>query len=187
MEKKFTNNWFGNNIKSWEKYVLPRVRDGASILEIGSYEGNSTCWMLDNIKDSMITCVDTFGGGIEHSKEEIDNLFERFLNNISEYPIDRINILVGESSDITRGFRINEFDMVYVDGSHQAKDVLTDIVQSWFSLKSGGLMVMDDYEWICDGDVPHLQPRIAIDAFLNCFADQFIYLDVGYQVIIQKV
>lgn len=187
MEKKFTNNWFDNNIESWKTNILPKIKEGANILEIGSYEGKSTCWMLDNIKNSHITCVDTFCGGIEHSKQETENLFERFLNNISNYPIDRITILVGESSDVTRGFKTNEFDLAYVDGSHQAKDVLTDIVQSWFCLKHGGIMVMDDYEWICDDNVPFLQPKIAIDSFLNCFADQFIYINIGYQVIIQKI
>ena len=39
------------------------------------------------------------------------------------------------------------FDFVYVDGSHQAPDVLVDAVLSALLLRKGGLLVFDDYFW----------------------------------------
>ena len=45
--------------------------------------------------------------------------------------------------------RTSTFDLVFVDGSHQATDVLTDAVISFQLLRLGGLMIFDDYLWGC--------------------------------------
>ena len=39
------------------------------------------------------------------------------------------------------------FDLVYIDGSHSAKDVLLDSLLAWRLLRPGGAMIWDDYEW----------------------------------------
>ena len=39
------------------------------------------------------------------------------------------------------------FDLIYIDGSHSAKDVLLDSLLAWRLLRPGGAMVWDDYEW----------------------------------------
>ena len=39
------------------------------------------------------------------------------------------------------------FDFIYIDGSHIAKDVLTDACMAWPLLMPKGLMVFDDYMW----------------------------------------
>ena len=37
-----------------------------------------------------------------------------------------------------------EFDVIYVDGSHFADDVLTDAITAWRLLKQGGVLIFDD-------------------------------------------
>ena len=39
------------------------------------------------------------------------------------------------------------FDLVYVDGSHEAPHVLGDVVMADALLAVGGLLVLDDFEW----------------------------------------
>jgi predicted O-methyltransferase YrrM len=39
------------------------------------------------------------------------------------------------------------FDFIYVDGSHQAPDVLSDAVLSFTLLKRNGVIAFDDYLW----------------------------------------
>jgi predicted O-methyltransferase YrrM len=39
------------------------------------------------------------------------------------------------------------FDLIYVDGSHQASDVLTDSIITFQLLRVGGVMTFDDYVW----------------------------------------
>ncbi len=56
---RFSEDWFSDIGIS---HVLPLGnKEEFHILEIGSYEGKSTTWFLDNLllsKDSTITCVD---------------------------------------------------------------------------------------------------------------------------------
>ena len=42
-----------------------------------------------------------------------------------------------------------KFDVIYVDGSHFADDVLTDGINAWRLLKQGGIMIFDDLLWAC--------------------------------------
>jgi hypothetical protein len=58
------------------------------------------------------------------------------------------------------------YDMIYIDGSHIAKDVLRDAVCAFDYLKKGGVMVFDDYDWLAIDDPTGKQrPRLAIDAW----------------------
>lgn len=82
---------------------------------------------------------------------------------------------------------LDGFDFIYIDGSHQAKDVLTDACLSWNLLASGGIMIFDDYQWHPSGFKDYQTPKPAIDAFLSCFEGRYNPIWSGYQVAIQKV
>lgn len=50
-------------------------------------------------------------------------------------------------------------------------------------------MVFDDYLWAGDGntrDVLH-RPKIAVDMFVNLFAEEITFVSIGYQMAIKKV
>jgi predicted O-methyltransferase YrrM len=83
------------------------------------------------------------------------------------------------------------FDLVYIDGSHQAPDVLADAVLGFQLLRSRGIMVFDDYLWRGgDGEVsnPANCPKLAIDAFINCnYSKLRIILAPLYQIYLQKL
>lgn len=61
---KFTTDWFIENLPTWEQYLIHLANQPEiNVLEIGSWEGMSACWLLDNIlthESSRITCIDTF-------------------------------------------------------------------------------------------------------------------------------
>lgn len=59
MGYEFTQDWFSMRHPHWPKYADPKPE--LNVLEIGSYEGRSAVWMLENLlthHDSTITCVD---------------------------------------------------------------------------------------------------------------------------------
>jgi len=78
------------------------------------------------------------------------------------------------------------FDFIYIDGSHQAPDVITDACMAWQLLKTGGIILFDDYAWL---DMPGIlqRPKIAIDAFTTLFSDKLQVVLIGYQLGIQKI
>jgi predicted O-methyltransferase YrrM len=60
-------------------------------------------------------------------------------------------------------------DLIYIDGSHEAKDVLTDLVLAYHMLKPGGFIICDDYMWRQNTN-PLSSPKLGIDSFYNCFS-----------------
>jgi predicted O-methyltransferase YrrM len=91
----------------------------------------------------------------------------------------RVRKLVGVSQEILRRLPLGAFDFIYVDGSHAGDDVLEDAVLSYRLLKSGGLLVFDDYGSLTSASE-------AIDAFRNLFAERFELVHKGYQLTLRK-
>mgnify|MGYP000882405945 CR=1 FL=1 len=180
---EFTNNWFEINAKGIWDALLPQLKP-TSILEIGSYEGKSATYLINNSHWSdtiSITCIDTWSGGIEHQERKIDMLDveKRFDNNSdlalrNSSPNKRIYKIKNTSDkalcEIYANTNKEIYDFIYIDGSHQAPDVLSDAILSFKLLKKGGVIGFDDYLWsenLAYGKDLLRCPKPAIDAFIN--------------------
>lgn len=154
---RFSCNWFDYHIPMWNKMRCNFANRPVRILEIGVFEGASTTWILENYatnKDSKIYALDTFAGSAEHlepmEKDRFDlkTLEERFCYNMDIMgEREKIEILKGDSARTLSELRVKKaptFDLVYVDGSHIAGDVLADSVGAWPLVKIGGYLVFDD-------------------------------------------
>jgi predicted O-methyltransferase YrrM len=215
---QFTNNWFANAPEVWE-HLIPMMRRRQHFLEIGSFEGRSTVWTLENMVEpgGFIDCVDTWEGSEEHVGTDMEAVKARFEWNIIRalgpktsavhrepgYPSPTFIRFAsaGNDADNKRVYmyrtRSNLFlalkypdptaryDFIYIDGSHVARDVLTDACMAWQLLTKGGIMVFDDYLWGDPRDTLH-RPKLAIDAFINIFAEDLTVLHVGNQLAIMR-
>ncbi|MBD2359581.1 glycosyltransferase [Tolypothrix sp. FACHB-123] len=191
---QFTQDWFSIHIPIWEQLLknfvnLPNLR----FLEIGSWEGRSTCWLLDNIlthESAKITCIDTFVGSMEHQNLDVSSLqslSKRFDFNIAQTGSShKVEKIVGISQEVLRTLPIDTYDFLYIDGSHIAADVLEDAVLGWRLVKSQGIIIFDDYNWPKFTDNLTQHPKLAIDAFLRVFSEKIQVIYQGYQVIVQK-
>jgi len=82
------------------------------------------------------------------------------------------------------------FDLIYVDGSHERDDVMTDSILAWRLLKVGGVLIWDDYELISAMPgyfIEDQNPKPAIDLFLSWRKHELEVLHSGYQVIVRKL
>ena len=198
-EYQFTKDWFNWAPAVWEQ-LTPMLSGEAcnrEFLEIGSFEGRSAVWIVENMMQDgdILGCIDTWEGGEEHGEEDMGTVKERFDHNIAilrdKYPeryIDQYkNTSTVALAEIMHGsWRSPTLDFIYIDGSHRAPDVLTDACMAWPLLKKGGLMVFDDYTWSPNArDILH-RPKIAIDAFVNIFAEEVEIVHLGYQLIVRK-
>ena len=153
------------------------------ILEIGSFEGRSTVWLCQRFPKSKVHCVDTWEGSIENSDKQKAGLYDRFIENTQEY---RDQIVVHRGSSLDQLKKMNQmFDIIYVDGSYQAGDVLCDAVQSHLLLKSGGIIIFDDFGCPEPKNILHY-PRLGIESFYRCLADKYNVIHAGYQLIMKK-
>lgn len=202
---QFTTDWFEGVRPTWDA-LLPQLRP-LKILEIGSFEGRSTTWLISHCSawgQAQIHCVDTWAGGVEHQAGgaygvDMGAVEQRFHANIAEaqqsaaQPVQLV--IHKRPSDTAMVALLAEghgasFDLVYIDGSHQAADVLSDAVLAFKLLKRGGLMIFDDYAWVGDprSPVDHLEiPKPAIDAFVNLYRRKLSLLVApSLQVYVQK-
>ena len=63
--------------------------------------------------------------------------------------------------------------MIFIDGGHKSKEVLSDLVLSWDLLRDGGVLVIDDYIWLGSPDIVLDSPKMGVDSFLSCFAGEY--------------
>lgn len=195
----FTQDWFYWAPEVWERLVplLPGEPGSRQFLEIGSFEGRSMVWIVENMMhdDDQLDCIDTWQGGEEHSAEDMAAVEQRFDDNRntleikygSRYVFKHKATSTKELACWLTGIDDDtpEYAFIYIDGSHIAKDVLTDACMAWPLLKPGGLMVFDDYLWGEPRDILH-RPKPAVDAFVNIFAEEVEIVHVGYQLIVRK-
>lgn len=198
-EYKFTKDWFNWAPEVWTQLIplLPGESGKRNFLEIGSFEGRSSIWIAENMmaEDDTLRCIDTWEGGEEHGEENMSEVEGRFRHNLivatEKLPRRRIFQHQGTSVQQLAHWLVEvpedhaTFDFIYIDGSHIAKDVLTDACMAWPLLKSKGLMVFDDYMWGNPRDILH-RPKPAIDAFCNLFAEEVDIIHVGYQLVVRK-
>ena len=67
------------------------------------------------------------------------------------------------------------FDFIYIDGSHNGEDILSDAIEAFKILKVNGLMFFDDFLQHDDNRI--LQSYVGIDKFLSLYSD---YLKIEY-------
>ena len=195
-EYKFTKDWFHWAPEVWEQ-LIPMLPERRAFLEIGSFEGRSTVWIVENMMEDggHIDCVDTWEGGEEHGEEDMDSVLLRFRANTKLLEAKHPDRRVCEHRE-TSQWALSQFnaqlygdtiyDFIYIDGSHIAKDVLTDACMAWPLLKPKGLMVFEDYHWMPSArDILH-RPKLAIDAFVNIFAEEVEVVATGYQLVVRK-
>jgi predicted O-methyltransferase YrrM len=198
---KLTQSWFiqAGHGDVWSR--ISQVINAKSYLEIGSYEGLSACWMIENTDVEALVCIDTWEGGEEHKNVRVDmsQVEERFDHNVSiagERVSRQIELtkLKGTSlhmlADLVAKGGSGVFDVVYVDGSHRSCDVMGDAVLGFELLRPGGCIIFDDYIWYdkTTNDGVRSSPKLAIDAFSTCFFEQiqFVTAPVGQMILIKN-
>jgi predicted O-methyltransferase YrrM len=155
-------NW--KNVKGYFSYTnlydvaIKYCPDKATFVEVGSWMGQSTCYMGEQIKNSpkniKFYAVDTWAGSEElDHKNAIDRLkkynftlFEVFKYHLSECGVSNyVTPLQTTSLEAASQFEDNSLDFVHIDASHDYDNVLADICAWYPKVKPGGFITGDDY------------------------------------------
>ena len=193
---QFTWDTFSRCEKTWPtifNLIKWDPKRKCQIVEIGSFEGRATVWILDNLiqnQDSKVYCIDPFTATGRKEKEVVrqmqldwGQIFQRFQSNISLTGKAGQVELIREQSSVALssliGAAYGQVDFVYLDGSHPAPDALSDLIFSYHLLRDGGLMICDDYSWTLEvrTEIDTLSnPKIAIDAFSTIFRRSLVLI-----------
>lgn len=145
-------------------------KDGV-IVEIGSFQGKSTVclglgakqpgawvWAVDPHYDYMVN-EQTHYGMENHAA---------LLKNLVDFEVaDRVRV-VALSSDLARHSWYTTIDLVWIDGSHEYRDVSTDLKGWAFHLGDSGVIVLHD----SSGHFPDVTR--ALNEFLECSAGKWV-------------
>jgi predicted O-methyltransferase YrrM len=140
------------------------------IIEVGSWLGLSATNFALHLKkfvgaeNASLICIDTWLGSLEHwvdlqSKEwgnwmRLENgrpaLYEYFLSNMIKAEVADVITPIPLPSQI--GARLLAAKkitapLIYIDGSHDEKDIYDDLVAYWPLVESGGVAFGDDWPW----------------------------------------
>lgn len=196
MSDDFTVDWCSTYFNKWA--AICRKYKPQTVLEIGSFEGRSTKFWLEQPSTKEIVCIDTWDGSVEHHDIDVSDIELRFDKNHGW----RSNVckMKGKSIKVLSTLQSTHeqfFDLIYIDGSHDPKDVLADTVLSFSLLKIGGILIFDDYLWInrmrfgpWHGELPTEllpHPKPAIDAFCNIYEKDIRIVYVEYQLALERI
>ena len=182
---KFSQDWFTNTIPNFQ-YIQTKLPSNEAFLEIGSFEGRSTCWILDNLLsyDGTLVCVDTFEGGEEHAALDLTDLRKTFDANVAEIKgtDQAVEVITKTSWEALSELVYLDFtfDFIYVDGNHQTPEVLLDACLAFKLLEPNGVMLFDDYGGGAGVGA-------AVDAFLKAYSGKLKVIVKNYQLAVQKV
>lgn len=183
---------FHRHAQSSFSHILTEFGMPSVIVEVGCFEGDTTCnlaWLLNSQNiDYQYYAIDPFLASENLTQEVVDKAKEFFVENIKEF--SKIEFLQKKSIDglielYNRGIKA---DIIYIDGSHLAKDVLADCVIGFEMLKVGGVMLFDDSVVWRYGSTIQDSPKIAIDNFIQCNWGrlEMVQLPNGYQTAIKR-
>ena len=198
-EFQYTNTWFDDNAKRYLSTLLPSLLP-KRILEIGCYEGRSTCFFIDTLAKHVpleLHCVDNFRGGWEHQDSDMNLVMRRFFHNVglatkkgtqkTKVTLHRTKSDLALARLLSSGME-NYFDFIYVDGSHDLQDVLLDAILCFKMLREGGVIGFDDYTWGTNNPSLWRSPKIAIDYFTVAHWQNLRFLNISVsQVYLQKL
>ncbi|KAI0316804.1 nucleotide-diphospho-sugar transferase [Amylostereum chailletii] len=188
-----SQDWFSTHKDLW-RTLFPRIESAAPrALEIGSWEGRSATFLLDELcgDDGDIVCIDHFDlmrteAGQERYAKVLSNLTAtgRSFRIMDQFSVPALMTLLEENMEAAAP----GFDFIYVDGSHEADDTFLDGELVWRLARKGAVVIFDDYEWSTEPTESRHHPKRGIDAFMVLHKDEYECLSnpAQYQMVLQK-
>jgi predicted O-methyltransferase YrrM len=160
MTVDFNTEWA--SVQGWFNWMalydrmVEQVQAPATFVEIGIWQGRSTIYLANKIKQSgkpiTFYAIDTFEGSPENAEAmayfaaQGTTLEATFRDNLRRCACeDYVNVIVGRSLEAVDRFAPQSLDFVFIDGAHDYASVKADIAAWRTKVKPGGWMAGDDY------------------------------------------
>lgn len=165
---RITHAWYEQLLGGYERIQKePRAKklhflqdERRTIVEIGVYEGASSCWWSDNFlehPESKLISIDPFTGNIEYTENRdkfptLGNIEYIARTNIAQSThAGKVTVLKGASWDLfpTVSRQLvdenREIDILYIDGEHTPTAVCRDAALYIPLVRPGGAIIFDDF------------------------------------------
>lgn len=123
-----------------EAAVLSDLASGLTVLELGAYMGRSTVALAASA--SLVVSVDRHQGVVGHNATGRDSLPE-YLAHVRDLP--NVVVVIG-GFDLIVPLLGRHFDLVFVDGDHDASSVASDALHARNHVRPGGWVCFHDWD-----------------------------------------
>lgn len=184
-------NWFASTEaqKNFTEFLTPFAgKEELQFLQLGAFTGDASVWLCENILTgnlSTLIDVDTWEGSDEEAHKAMDFAEVEAVYDRKTERFDNITKFKTKTFDFLRRTPNEIFDFIYVDADHTAVGTLLDAELSWPTLKEGGILAFDDYEW-SDGKGDAYRPMPGINTFLDRHQNELHVIHRGWQLWVVK-
>lgn len=186
LKKNFSNKWFLNNYDIFT-FFLPQDKNlKFDYLEVGCFEGLSSFYVLSEYKFVNAYFLDIWDIPNSNSKTLSENfgpIEKAFDDNLTEYNFTKMK----DDSVVSmrKLLRKNKsFDFIYIDGSHNGEDILSDAIESFKLLKVNGLIFFDDF--LQHDSDRQIQSYEGIQKFLSLYSNYLIIEYFQNNLVVRK-
>jgi tetratricopeptide (TPR) repeat protein len=156
---QFSQDNFTFSLPVWTEYLKEFTdKPELQVLEVGSVEGMSSCWLLDRMltnSTARLTCID----------KDFPKVFDY---NIKQTTVaQKVNKLDGHSHQLLAALPKEFYDLIVLqDRIKETQHTKQNAFLAWNLLKVGGIIIFRAYGWKNPKN-PDWQPKIGVDAFLE--------------------
>ena len=136
-----------------------------SMLEVGSFAGESALMFYDSGKFKSITCVDVWQD--KHAAERMAYAEKSFNERVGDK-------VIKIKSAFTESINLPKFDFIYIDADHNYESVKQDIILAKKLIKPNGIIAGHDYRETYQG---------VIKAVKEEFSEVKIYRDSSWRAL----
>lgn len=153
-----------HDVEGWCDYralyaeIAKALPDGATIVEVGSWQGQSIIWLCQRLQDlgkkATVHCIDTWRGDENEPTHQAivrangGSMLDKFLRNIDAADVSHmIRVTAGDSAESAAEFEDASADFVFIDAAHDYESVRKDVAAWYPKLKPGGIWAGHDYPW----------------------------------------
>lgn len=161
-------------IPGWFSYgdiydlFVSEAKNGSRIVEIGSWFGKSTDYLITRIKKSekriKLDVIDTFKGSptaqyADVLKSHDNDIYQNFCDNMQEY--EGLSVIKDYSSEASGLYQNGGIDFLMIDGDQSYEGVKSDLKDFYYKVRPGGIIAGDACGFRLEGN----EVRTAVDEF----------------------
>ena len=177
----FTVDIFSHRLASWLELLEPLEGKPLKAIEVGYYQGMSSCWMLNALlthPESRLICIDS----------QFDPQFKE--NIVKTGAESKVSFRQGKSYEQMADLADNSFDLINLqDRCKLIERAEQNARTAWQLAKSGALIIFSSYGWRNARD-PQQNPQVGIDRFLASVKGQWQPVSLSpatFQLIVRKL
>jgi hypothetical protein len=173
------------------RFLFEYISHASVGAEIGVWKGDFSAQILWAVRPRKLHLIDPwefiadmprakYGGGVAATQDDMDRIYTAVRSRLRKYPIVWHRMT---STEAASRIKDGSLDWAYIDGNHSYEYVAQDLQDYWKKIRSGGLLVGDDYNdshWWGDGVVR------AVNEFVGRTKCQPLEIGTKQQYVIQK-